>query len=251
MSLGPMLAVKEGVDAPSSRFLLRRFTLGLAALQVAAMAWLIADWPTGIEGWLDVTSKPRLSAAIVVLGGGATGTNLPLSHGWERLDVAAQLYADRFAPFVVVTGGGTENVSEAEIYANAAAWLGVPPTAVVLEPSAQRTAEHGHAVLGVVLPDGDRIGVDTPLIVVTSAFHSRRALMSFHRAGFRNVCVVSRYVSRRPAAGTPAALRSTAPGFAPSGRRYDDVLFRLAYRSFDFFIALREVGAIFVERSMR
>ena len=30
----------------------------------------------------------------------------------------------------------------------------------------------------------------------------------------------------------------------PSGKVYGDVLFRLAYRAFDFFIGLREVGAV-------
>ena len=93
-----------------------------------------------------------------------------------------------------------------------------------------------------MLPRGNTIGADTPLLVVTSAFHSRRALLSFSRAGFTNVRVVSRYatnpaaraVNRAPApapppAGSPAALTNTVASHQPSGKRYDDVLFRLAY----------------------
>jgi len=34
------------------------------------------------------------------------------------------------------------------------------------------------------------------------------------------------------------------PGYQPSDKRYGDLLFRMAYRTFDFFINLREVGAI-------
>jgi uncharacterized SAM-binding protein YcdF (DUF218 family) len=109
----------------------------------------------------------------------------------------------------------------------------------------------------MALPDGTAITVDTPLLVVTSAFHSRRALLAFARAGFRQVRVVSHYAlnpaarAANPApmtapapAGSPVTLTNTVSGYQPSGKRYDDVLFRLAYRAFDFFIALREVGAV-------
>jgi len=41
---------------------------------------------------------------------------------------------------------------------------------------------------------------------------------------------------------------STIPGYTPSTKRYDDVLLRLAYGSFDFFLQVREVGAILVAR---
>ena len=225
----------------------RPLFIGLSVLALVAWIWLVSGWPTGFESWLDVTSRPRVSVAIVVLAAGSTGTNLPLPSGWERLDTAAQLYSDGFAPFIIFSGGGTERVSEAEIYANAAAWLGVPRQAMLVEPSAQRTSDHGPALLGFSLPEGRRIGGDTPLLVVTSAFHSRRALMSFGRVGFTQVRVVSRYTAKAPAAGTPASLVSKVPAYAPSSRQYDDMLFRLAHRSFDVFISLREVGAIVVE----
>ncbi len=221
----------------------RRLFIGLSVLALVAWIWLVFGWPTGFESWLDVTSPPCVSAAIVVLGAGSTGTNLPLPLGWERLDTAAALSADGFAPFVIFSGGGTEGVSEAEIYANAAAWLGVPRQAMLVEPSAQRTSDHGPALLGFTLPEGRRIARDTPLLVVTSAFHSRRALMSFGRAGFTQVRVVSRYTAKAPAAGTPASLVSKVPAYAPSGRRYEDILFRLAYRAVYLFISLQERGA--------
>ncbi len=218
-------------------------TSGIVALM--GVVWLAAGGPTGIDRWLDVTEAPVPARAIVVLGGGTTGANLPLPQGWDRLGTAAQLFRDGFAPVVIFSGGGTSQVSESEIYANAAAWLGIPRAAMVFEPKAQRTADHGHALLGFTLPGGAVVGPDTPLLVVTSAFHSRRALLSFHQAGFTHVRVVAAYTARGPApAGTPAALTNSIPTHSPSGKQYKDVLFRLAYRSFDFFIGLREVGAI-------
>ncbi len=226
-------------------------------LTLAGVIWLAAGWPTGIDEWLDVTESPAPAEAIVVLGGGTNGDNLPLPQGWERISTAARLFADGFAPLVIFSGGGTARVSESEIYANAAAWLGIPRDTMVFEPKAQSTADHGHALKGLALPNGSAIATDTPLLVVTSAFHSRRALLAFSRAGFTRVRVISRYqtnpaaraVNRAPAAaplpsGSPAALTNTVTGHQPSGKRYDDVLFRLAYRAFDFFIGLREVGAV-------
>ena len=42
----------------------------------------------------------------------------------------------------------------------------------------------------------------------------------------------------------PDTLTNTVAGYEPSDKRYGDVLFRLAHRTFDFFINLREMGAI-------
>lgn len=222
-----------------------------AALALTALA---LEWPVGIDRWVDVSGRPARAAAIVVLGGGTAAGNLPLPQGWERLHTAAELYADGWAPVVVLSGGGTSSVSEAEIYANAASWLGIDRPAMVIEPLSQRTADHGLALRGFVLPDGRRLESDTPLLVVTSAYHSRRALLSFARGGFTRVRVVSGYTARRGpgsrpvAPGSPAALRSTVPGYAPSGRVYGDVLFRLANRSRDVFLSLREAAAMLLEQ---
>ena len=225
--------------------LLWRLVLAASVLTLCALVWLAAGGPTGIDRWLDVTEAPVPARAIVVLGGGTTGANLPLPQGWDRLGTAAQLFRDGLAPVVIFSGGGTSKVSESEIYANAGAWLGIPREAMIFEAKAQSTADHGHALRGFVLPGGTVIDGDTPLLVVTSAFHSRRALMAFHKAGFTHVRVVASYTARGPApVGTPAALTNSIPTHSPSGKQYNDVLFRLAYRAFDLFIGLREVAAI-------
>lgn len=240
-------------------WLLWRLTSAAGILTLAGVLWLAAGGPVGIDNWLDVTEPPVHAEAIVVLGGGTTGGNLPLPQGWERLSAATALFVDGFAPVVIFSGGGTARVSESEIYANAAAWLGIPRSAMIFEPKSQSTADHGHALRGLVLPGGTTVGPDTPLLVVTSTFHSRRALLAFARAGFTRVRVVSRYTSTpssrsagaaplpsAPPAGSPAALVNTVPEHKPSGKRYDDVLIRLAYRAFDLFISLREVGAVLI-----
>jgi uncharacterized SAM-binding protein YcdF (DUF218 family) len=221
--------------------------LAVSLMTTAGVVWLAAGGPTGIDRWLDVTEPAVSARAIVVLGGGTAAGNLPLPQGWERLSTAAELFRDGLAPTVIFSGGGTSVVSESEIYATAGAWLGIPRDAMRFEPMAQSTADHGRALLGFQLPDGSAIERNTPLLVVTSTFHSRRALMSFHDAGFTHVRIVSSYTARGPApSGTPSALTNSIPTHTASGKRYDDVLFQMAYRTFDFFIGLREVGAIMV-----
>jgi uncharacterized SAM-binding protein YcdF (DUF218 family) len=228
-------------------------------LTLVLMLWLAAGWPVGIDRWLDVTEPAVPAAAIVVLGGGTGVSGLPLQQGWERINTAHRLFAGGFAPVVIFSGSGTMNVSQSEIYANAAAWMGIPRSVMVLEATAGSTQDHGPALRGMVLPTGTVIGSDTPLLVVTSAFHSRRTLMAFSRAGFTRVRVVSAASENFPdsadgraaAAGAapegtvrPDTLRNTVTGYVPSDKRYDDVLFRLAHRTYEFFINLREVGAI-------
>jgi len=251
----------KGLGRPARPILkaLWRVTRATGVLTLLFVLWLAAGGPVGIDRWLDVTEPPVPAAAIVVLGGGTGPGGLPLQQGWERLYTAQRLFARGFAPAVVFSGAGTLNVSESEIYANAAAWLGIPRSAMVLEATAGSTRDHGHALRGMALPTGIVIAPDTPLIVVTSTFHSRRALMAFARAGFTRVRVVSQVTEslfdpEREPAGDPSAapegpvrpdtLTNTVPGYQPSDKRYGDLLFRMAYRTFDFFINLREVGAI-------
>ncbi len=146
----------------------RRLVATMSVLALTGLLWLATGAPIGIDRWLDVTEPPTQAQAIVVLGGGTTGDNLPLPQRRERIATAAQLFRDGFAPSVIFSGGGPERVSESEVYTNAAAWLGIPRS----------------------------------------------------------------------------ALTNTVPSYQPSGKQYGDVLFRLAYRTFDFFIGLREVGAV-------
>jgi uncharacterized SAM-binding protein YcdF (DUF218 family) len=228
---------------------LRRAVIAAGLLTLAGLLWIAAGWSTGIDRWLDVTQPPVPSEAIVVLGGGTGMGNLPLTQGWERITTAVRLFRDGLAPVVIFTGSGSTRASQSEVYANAAQWMGLPRSAMMLEATAEGTADHGFALLTLTLPDGRPITTETRLLVVTSPFHSRRALMAFSRAGFRNVRIAGDHTPDTPAEeGTPEGLVNTVEGYEPSTKTYDDVLLRLAYGSFDFFVHLREAGAILVSR---
>lgn len=230
------------------RFLRRAIRWGLlvaGALSIAGFLWLLAGLPLLIDAPLNVTTRPTRADAIVCIGGGTTSHDLPTDGGWQRIYTSVQLLADGYAPTIVFTGRGNEKVSEAEIYADAARWLGMPGDAARLDPLPASTADHPDTLLKSL---AGTITRDSRLLLVTSNLHSRRVLMTFRKRGFTNVTVVSDYTAR---ARLPHATRkevSSLPEFKSDHKQYGDPLFTLTQRSSALLIALREWSAIAVYR---
>ena len=107
---------------------------------------------------LTIDSGEVKADALVVLGGGD-----------GRADRGAELYQAGAAPMIVVSGYGDcrQNVQELER-------LGVPTSAIMAEPAARTTLEN--AKLSVPLLRAMRA---RRVILVTSWYHSRRALACF------------------------------------------------------------------------
>lgn len=215
---------------------------GIGVVCVVALLWLLTSWPLGVDSWLDVSRAPQRADAIICLGGGTTTGRLPTEDGWRRVYTASQLFLDGYAPLVVFSGRGSERVSEAEIYAGAAVWLGVPRETILLDAGPASTAEHALTVLQAA---GGRIRRDSRVLLVTSPVHSRRALLTFQKQGFSNVRVVSSWSAKTTGGNVPGhAATSAMPGFVRDHKVYNDPLLRLQTRSRDLLDALREWSAI-------
>jgi uncharacterized SAM-binding protein YcdF (DUF218 family) len=246
------------------------------------VVWMAAGWPMGFDRWLVVDETPRRADYIVCLTGGTAGDNIPTEDGWGRIYTAVQLWFDGYAPKIVFTGGGTGEISESEAYAGFAGWFGCPEEALFFEPGAAGTVDHPTKLLetralglhkdaeastdmvsqsaGTVgnkaeaaEPAGKQpaqagLGIrrDTPLIIVTSPLHSRRAAMVFRKAGFTSFRMVTGWsaLTTRDPAKVRALMTSKFEDFTPSGKDYGDVLNQLKWRTSYFFNALREYGAI-------
>ena len=222
---------------------LLRWTLTtVGALTLITGVWLMRDGPLFLDRLVTEQDQPAHAEAIICLCGGLSDHDLPMEEGWKRIYAALQLQLDGFAPVIIFSGGGTGRVSEAEVYAEAARWLGADPATFRLETESGSTAQHAPNLLRL---DGHPVTRDSSLIIVTSELHSKRAAMCFRKAGFTNFRMVSSYVSsRRDASLVREARVSDAPGFHPNGKRYDDAINRLKWGFEKLIDTFREIVAI-------
>ena len=104
-------------------------------------------------------SGPVQADAIIVLGG-----------GWnERAERAAELYRDHAAPLVIVSGRGDCETNRTVLIQG-----GVPPDAIELECNSSSTRENALFTLPILRQKGAH-----NVIIVTTWYHSRRALACF------------------------------------------------------------------------
>jgi uncharacterized SAM-binding protein YcdF (DUF218 family) len=108
---------------------------------------------------LCVDSGNVVGEALVVLGGGS----------YERPVRAAELFRAHAAPRVIVTGEGDYETNRRLLQQ-----AGVPAGAIILEPKAKSTRENALDTIPILRERGVR-----DVILVTSWYHSRRALRCF------------------------------------------------------------------------
>jgi uncharacterized SAM-binding protein YcdF (DUF218 family) len=133
-------------------------TLGTLLFAFAAFMTVRADL------FLLVQTQPVPKVdAIVVLGG----------ESWTRPQHAAELFKSGVAPFLLASGGGdcedTRRLLEAR---------GVPASAIRLEPKSGSTRQNAQFSVPLLREAGAR-----RVIIVTSWYHSRRALACFRKYG--------------------------------------------------------------------
>jgi uncharacterized SAM-binding protein YcdF (DUF218 family) len=214
----------------------------VGAATLILVIWLGLGWPIGVDRWLDVSAPPVPADAIVCIAGGTSLPNLPSDDGWNRIYAAVQLFADGYAPVVVFTGRGWSGLSEAETYAEAAVWLGLPRQAILLDPHGTATSEHPATL---VSSTNGRITPDSRLLLVTSRPHSRRVLMTFRKHGFTHAIVVSDYRARHASGKLAWGSKATAYGSIPASRKeYGGMLARLTGGVDRLSVVLREAAAL-------
>jgi uncharacterized SAM-binding protein YcdF (DUF218 family) len=166
---------------------------GLVLACAAFSGLWIASMPVvaiGLTGALErqYPAMPAEAApvadAIVVLGGSVVVARPPdrptfgLTSSSGRIWQAASLYRAGKAKWIVVAAGGTPEFEgeqvEAEAIARMLEVLGVPRSALVLEPDSRNTRENAANTLALL----SRLGVRRVLLV-TSGSHMPRAMQTF------------------------------------------------------------------------
>jgi len=140
----------------------KRF-LKIAAILFALLALLALALFFFPQKFLCLDSGPSRADVIILLGGG--------NH--ERAARAAELFNQRVAPRIIVSGAG-----DAEINRRILIKDGVPAADIQLEPKSRTTRQN--AMFSVKLLRQQNL---RSAIIVTSWYHSRRALHTFEHFG--------------------------------------------------------------------
>jgi uncharacterized SAM-binding protein YcdF (DUF218 family) len=136
--------------------------------------------PEQLSGTFDV---------VIVLGGYVDMDARPnyflnLTHAGERLTTALSLYKQGFAKKILLSGGSgaiwKQEKPEAEYVYRFLRGQGVPEADILLEIRSRNTHENAHFTKAIL--DKETSG-NGRCLLVTSAFHMRRALGCFDKAG--------------------------------------------------------------------
>ncbi len=157
------------------RRIYRRTRSGLAAaLAIVLIAYLAFETSTPwvLAEPLRLSQPPVAADAIVVFAGGVGESGQAGGGYQERVKQAVDLYRGGFAPSMIFQSGYVFAFKEAEIMRDLALNLGVPSSAIVLEPSGANTYEAAEQVAAVLDKHGWR-----RILLVSSPYNMRRAML--------------------------------------------------------------------------
>ena len=219
----------------------RRWPIGLASLLlwlfstglVSQMLWRLVERPWQRQS----AAAAPMADAIVVLSGGrhaAPGADrISEWHDPDRFLAGVELYRAGRAPRLMFTGGQNPFQAglapEGELYRREAAALGVPLAAISSTAPVRNTAEEATAIRTLLLDSPARV------LLVTSAFHMRRAQRLFERQGITVLPFPVDFQGRASWGGS--ALRDPwmwlprSRGLDESSRALRELLGRVIYRS--------------------
>jgi len=162
-------------------------SVSLTLILVCSNAWVATYMVRSLE-WQNIplTQIPN-AEAIVVLGGATKSSTWPrptvdLNEAGDRLIYAAQLYRQKKAPIIILSGGridwrGTGSPESADM-SNILTSIGVPSQAIIQEPDSLNTYQNAVNVRKIL--EARQI---KKVLLITSAMHTPRSLKIFQRQG--------------------------------------------------------------------
>ncbi|HIK05520.1 MAG TPA: YdcF family protein [Trichormus sp. M33_DOE_039] len=159
----------------------------LILLLLCGNAWVAKSLVRSLE-WQNIPPAQLPTAEAIVVLGGATKSAFPprptvdLSEQGDRVIYAAQLYRQKKAPLIVLSGGridwrGSGSPESADM-ADILTSIGIPTEALIQEPDSLNTYQNAVNVKKILASRGIR-----QILLVTSALHMPRSLKIFQRQG--------------------------------------------------------------------
>ena len=157
------------------------------------LLWVLSISPVsdvmlrGLESDFTIQKKPE-GDVIILLGGGAydgvpdlSGVGAPSGDMLERMVTAVRLQKKLDIP-IIVTGGKVyeHRKAEAPVVRRFLIDLGVPANKVIVEDKSRDTIENARYTSEILKKNSYK----KPLLV-TSAYHMKRSILSFEKAGIR------------------------------------------------------------------
>jgi uncharacterized SAM-binding protein YcdF (DUF218 family) len=161
--------------------------LSLLLLLVTSNGWIPRFFARSLE-WqnLSTTELPTADAMIVL--GGATKSAFPprpgvdLAEQGDRIIYAAQLYRQKKAPLIILSGGRVDwrgsGAPESTDMATILTSLGIPKQAIIEEPDSLNTYQNAVNVSKIIEKRDIK-----KVLLITSALHMPRSLMIFKKQG--------------------------------------------------------------------
>jgi uncharacterized SAM-binding protein YcdF (DUF218 family) len=174
--------------------------VALGVLLFSSNAWVAEALLRSLESqYRPAAVYPKVSA-IVILGGSTRPPTAPrvwpeVLEGGDRILYAARLYKEGYAPKLILTGGritwreGT-NASEAQDIETLLKFMGIPPSAMLLERTSLNTHENAINVKAILAQEN----LDGPILLVTSAFHMPRSMAIFKKEGMDAIAAPTDYL---------------------------------------------------------
>ena len=192
--------------------------------------WLEAPWQRRAVG-----AAHRADAIVVLSGGRHPAPGISRTSEWhdpDRFLAGVDLYQAGKAPRLLFTGGvnpfGPGQPPEGRLYLSEAVKLGIPPEAMASTVAVVNTAQEAAAI-------SKMLGKQKNILLVTSAFHMRRAQRLFERQGLRVEPFPVDFHARAGWAGPvwrdPRQWLPDANALDGSSRALRELLGRLIYRA--------------------
>ena len=161
--------------------------LALIVLLVCSNSWVSYSLARSLE-WQNLPAAELPNAQAIVVLGGATKSAFPprktvdLSEQGDRVIYAAQLYRQKKAPIIILSGGRIDwrgsGASESADMASIVTSIGIPSEVIIQEPDSLNTYQNAVNVKKILQSRGIR-----QVLLITSAMHMPRSLLIFKRQG--------------------------------------------------------------------
>jgi uncharacterized SAM-binding protein YcdF (DUF218 family) len=167
--------------------LTKRKLAKLIAFSFALFVYLLSIEPIKdvlykpLEETYPVPSKPE-GDAIVILGGGAYNTGILKEDSTKRLLTGFVLHKQTDLPIIPSGGASIGTLPEAEVMKGLLLTLGVGKGKIHTDVNSRDTEENAQEVKKLC----ERLGCKR-VVLVTSAYHMRRAVLSFQKTGLEVV----------------------------------------------------------------